>query len=181
MSRRNSAGAGTSEERAGGEFPPAASAVLAAPKKTVEDAKPVVTFANIDEVRERSDKPVRERDEDWLNEAIQENRYVLNASMHGWYRMRGQLRFSVTRFYPRHRIAVDFPRQHENVKVVEEKRDVLRNLGIVYVAILFGESLTPETVLERIDAERAAIEDLQKTTPPAARAAGEVAAVAVGA
>lgn len=176
MSRRNTAGAGTSEERAGGEFPPAASAVLAPSQNTVEDKKPVLTFAEVDKVDalERTDKPVRERMADWLNEAVGSPLYVLNASQHGWYRLGGRLRFAVTRYYRHKQIAIDFPRSQQEVEVVKQKRDVLRTLGIVYVAILPGESLEVEKVIARIDEER---EAMLKAVPPKARVAQNPLAV----
>lgn len=187
MTQRKSAGAGTETGRAGGEFPPAASAVLAAPQNTVEEAKQPLTFAEVDHIdaRDRTDKPVRERMADDLNEAVGENRFIVNASMHGWYRLRGTLRFSVTRFYFHKRVAIDFPRSFQDVTIVEQKRDVLRALGIVYVAIMPGESLSPEQVQKRIRDEKLLIlpasepkADTPAAIPPSV---AEPQAVAVGA
>lgn len=161
MSQRESAGTGARGKQAGGDFPPAASAVLAVAQQTVEEKKDVLLFKEVDAVdaRERSDKPVRERMADWLNEAVGENRFIGNASMHGWNRKHGSasMRFAVTRFYFHKRVAVDFPRSHQDVKVIEQKRDCLRLLGIVYVAIMPNESLLIEQVMERIDTEREAM------------------------
>lgn len=158
MPRQNGEGA-QATRRAGGEHPPAAAALLApAQAVELEDRKPL-TFDAVDKVdqREKEDRYLRRPTEDWLNEAVGMHKYILNASMGGWVRAKTGLTFAVTRFYWHKKVAVDFPRVMGEVTVVEEKRQVLRRLGIAYVAIMPNESLTIEQVQERIESERAII------------------------
>lgn len=168
---------GRSTVTPGGEHPPAAVATSApAPAGVEASGRPGLAFHEIDgkDARDRADKPSRSRSEDYLNDAVGSLWYIGDADSSRvpgdemkwvpWLMPRAGgagLRFTCTRYYWHKRVAVDFPRDAQEAKLCEAKRTVLRGLGIAYVCIGYGESLTPDQVAEKIAAEWVAIEGMK--------------------
>lgn len=102
-------------------------------------------------------EPAPTRQRDLINEALGANMFGSDWRESADWVFEDGYPFSVTRYYPHHRIAIDFPRVWRDVEGVEQKRAVLRKQGIVYIPIMPEEAMTINELRARVAAERATL------------------------
>jgi hypothetical protein len=151
VSRKTKRGIADTSAAAGDE-PAVASAVVSEPNPKDRGA--------VLDARERAEKVIVRRD-DLVNEAVGSEFYLLNGSWGDWQFPSGR-RFAVTRYYRPVRIAVDFPVNETDQALSEFKRQALRSLGIAYVCVPLGKSLSIEQIRDAVASERELMASAEK-------------------
>jgi hypothetical protein len=99
--------------------------------------------------------PVRARD--LINDAIGANTFCVDWRNAADWVFEDGYPFAVTRFYPHHLIAVDFPRKWRDVEGVARKKAILNAQGIVYIPIMPDQAMTINQLRARVTEERTAM------------------------
>lgn len=99
--------------------------------------------------------PVRARD--LINEALGANTFCVDWRNAADWVFEDGYPFAVTRFYPHHLIAVDFPRKWRDVEGVARKKSILNAQGIVYIPIMPDQAMTINQLRARVTEERTAM------------------------
>jgi len=119
------------------------------------------------DARERAERdPRKYREPDYVNEAVGAATYRVNYGESAWKLEDGR-EFMVTRYYQHKRIVVDYCRNPKEELLVPRKRAVMRKLGIAYIALPCGASLTLSEMRKAIDNERKAIAEANQPAPAA--------------
>lgn len=115
-------------------------------------------------VSEQNERRVT-RDRDTIDVIVGALLRVNNGAGPGWIFPKTNRTFVVTRWYPHQKVAIDFPRNAYEDTVCPKKAEVLRKLGIAYVAIPRLHGTTDEQLQAMIVKAR---EALPKRKPVAA-------------
>lgn len=137
---------------------PAAAAVIAptsSPHQAENEQSSVVSDFEADEVkRDAKDKPpLKRRSPDAINNVIGSHIVAYNGGRATW-KLKSGIEFSVTRYYPTKGVAIDFPVDDAEQATCAEKRAKLHELGVVYVCIELGMSMTTADIVLAVEREQ---------------------------